>query len=162
MADIRSVTIEDVAAAAGVSVATVSRALRGLDNVAHSTREKVELAAAELGYVANPAAAKLAAGSSKTIVVAVSNIAGWFSAQVVGGVEAVLSEAGYDTQVMGVAGPKHDATSSHPRSRCTGGSTGLSWSIFVSNPMRSTRCGTPTSAPSPSATAIPVIVGAPR
>ena len=106
MADIRSVTIEDVAAAAGVSVATVSRALRGLDNVAHSTREKVELAAAELGYVANPAAAKLAAGSSKTIVVAVSNIAGWFSAQVVGGVEAVLSEAGYDTQVMGVAGPE--------------------------------------------------------
>ena len=72
MADIRSVTIEDVAAAASVSVATVSRALRGLDNVAHSTRQKVELAAAELGYVANPAAAKLAAGSSKTIVVAVS------------------------------------------------------------------------------------------
>ena len=106
MADIRSVTIEDVAAAASVSVATVSRALRGLDNVAHSTRQKVELAAAELGYVANPAAAKLAAGSSKTIVVAVSNIAGWFSAQVVGGVEAVLSEAGYDTQVMGVAGPE--------------------------------------------------------
>ncbi|MGB0502370.1 MAG: LacI family DNA-binding transcriptional regulator, partial [Acidimicrobiales bacterium] len=31
---------------------------------------------------------------------------GWFSAQVVGGVEAVLSEAGYDTQVMGVAGPE--------------------------------------------------------
>ncbi|MEO0493761.1 MAG: LacI family DNA-binding transcriptional regulator [Actinomycetota bacterium] len=106
MADARNATIEDVAAAAGVSVATVSRALRGLDNVAHSTREKVELAAAELGYVANPAAAKLAAGSSKTIVVAVANIAGWFSAQVVGGIEAVLAEAGYDTQVMGVAGPE--------------------------------------------------------
>ena len=106
MADARNATIEDVAAAAGVSVATVSRALRGLDNVAHSTREKVELAAAELGYVANPAASKLATGSSKTIMVAVANIAGWFSAQVVGGIEAVLAEAGYDTQVMGVAGPE--------------------------------------------------------
>ena len=37
----RPVTIEDVAQAAGVSVATVSRALRGLPNVAPSTREKV-------------------------------------------------------------------------------------------------------------------------
>ena len=38
-------TRSEVAAAASVSVATVSRALRGLDNVAHSTRQKVELAA---------------------------------------------------------------------------------------------------------------------
>ena len=61
MADIPGhVTIEDVARAAGVSVATVSRALRGLDNVAQSTREKVEAVAAELDYQANPAAAQLA------------------------------------------------------------------------------------------------------
>ena len=44
-------TIEDVARAAGVSVATVSRALRGLDNVATSTREKVAVAAEELGWM---------------------------------------------------------------------------------------------------------------
>ena len=100
------VTIEDVAQAAGVSVATVSRALRGLDNVAQSTREKVELVAAELDYRANPAAAQLATGSSRTILMAVSNIAGWYSAQVVGGAEAVLSEAGYETRVLGVAGPE--------------------------------------------------------
>ena len=99
------VTIEDVARGAGVSVATVSRALRGLDNVAQSTREKVELVAAELDYRANPAAAQLATGSSRTILMAVANIAGWYSAQVVGGAEAVLSEAGYETRVMGVAGP---------------------------------------------------------
>jgi DNA-binding LacI/PurR family transcriptional regulator len=106
MADISThVTIEDVARAAGVSVATVSRALRGLDNVAQSTREKVELVAAELDYRANPAAAQLATGASRTILVAVANIAGWYCAQVVGGVEAVLSESGYETRVMGVAGP---------------------------------------------------------
>ncbi|MEM9464375.1 MAG: LacI family DNA-binding transcriptional regulator [Actinomycetota bacterium] len=106
MADIpQHVTIEDVARAAGVSVATVSRALRGLDNVAQSTREKVELVAAELDYRANPAAAQLATGSSRTILMAVANIAGWYCAQVVGGAEAVLSEAGYETRVMGVAGP---------------------------------------------------------
>lgn len=98
-------TIEDVARAAGVSVATVSRALRGLDHVATSTRHKVEVAAEELGYRAHPAAAKLAAGNSHTICVAVANIAGWFCAQVVGGIEAVLSEAGYEVLVVGVAGP---------------------------------------------------------
>ena len=99
-------TIEDVATAAGVSVATVSRALRGLDNVATSTREKVRAAADELGYRAHPAASKLAAGSSKTIGVAVANIAGWYCAQVIGGVEAVLAESGYEVLVVGVAGPE--------------------------------------------------------
>ena len=43
-------TIQDVAKLAGVSEATVSRALRGLSNVAPSTRERVEAAAAELRF----------------------------------------------------------------------------------------------------------------
>lgn len=43
-------TIQDVAKLAGVSEATVSRALRGLTNVAPATRERVEAAAAELRF----------------------------------------------------------------------------------------------------------------
>ena len=43
-------TIQDVAKLAGVSEATVSRALRGLSNVAPSTRERVEAAAAGLRF----------------------------------------------------------------------------------------------------------------
>ena len=60
-------TIGDVAARAGVSVATVSRALRGLPNVAGSTRERVLRAAAELDYVVNPNASRLAAGRNLTV-----------------------------------------------------------------------------------------------
>ena len=95
-------TIEDVALAAGVSVATVSRALRGLPNVADSTRIKVQQVARELHYRADPAASRLATGRSKSIAVAVPLLNGWYFAHVVAGVEAVCAEAGYDTIVIGL------------------------------------------------------------
>ncbi len=95
-------TIEDVARAAGVSVATVSRALRNLPNVADSTRARVERAAADLDYRADPAASRLAAGRSRSVAVVVQLLNGWYSSHVVAGVEAVCAEAGYDTIVIGV------------------------------------------------------------
>lgn len=87
--------IEDVAALAGVSTATVSRALRGLPNVAESTRLRVREAAEQLQYVASPQAFRLASGRTGTIGV-VANVAEWSSAQVVNGAEAVLRPAGLD------------------------------------------------------------------
>ena len=47
--------IVDVARAAGVSTATVSRALRGLPNVTEATRDRVRRVAEELGYAPLPA-----------------------------------------------------------------------------------------------------------
>ena len=101
-------TIEDVARAAGVSVATVSRALRQLPNVADSTRARVEAAAAELDYRADPAASRLATGRSRSVAVVVQLLNGWYSSHVVAGVEAVCAEAGYDTIVVGVGPGSHD------------------------------------------------------
>lgn len=95
-------TIEDVALAAGVSVATVSRALRGLPNVAESTRVRVQEIAIELNYRADPAASRLATGRSKSVAVAVPMLNGWYFSHVVAGVEAVCAEAGYDTIVIGL------------------------------------------------------------
>lgn len=95
-------TIEDVAAAAGVSVATVSRALRDLPNVADSTRARVREAADRLEYRADPAASRLAAGRSRSVAVVVQLLDGWYSSHVVAGAEAVCAEAGYDTIVVGV------------------------------------------------------------
>lgn len=95
-------TIEDVAAAANVSVATVSRALRGLPNVAPSTRARVADVAQAMHYRADPAAARLAAGRTRTIVVMVPHLAGWYFSTVVAGVEAVCAETGYDCIVMAV------------------------------------------------------------
>lgn len=98
-------TIEDVALAADVSVATVSRALRGLPNVADSTRLRVRRAADELQYVPDPAAARLAAGRTRTITVAVPALEQWYYANVVGGAEHVARSNGYELQVVRVATP---------------------------------------------------------
>ncbi len=93
-------TIEHVANAAGVSVATVSRALRGLPNVAVSTRARVEEAARELKYRPDPAASRLAAGRSHAIAVVVPLINSWYFSNVVAGAEAVCAEVGYDLLVL--------------------------------------------------------------
>jgi LacI family transcriptional regulator, repressor for deo operon, udp, cdd, tsx, nupC, and nupG len=94
--------IEDVAAAANVSVATVSRALRNLPNVAESTRAHVVAVAEQMNYRADPAASRLAAGRGSTITVVVPHLASWYFSTVIAGAEAVCSEAGYECLVIGV------------------------------------------------------------
>lgn len=92
----RATTIEDVAQAAGVSAATVSRALRELPNVASATRERVRRCADEMHYRPDPIAAALAAGRTHTVGMAVPLLGGWYFSQVMSGAETVLSAAGYD------------------------------------------------------------------
>jgi len=91
-----AVSIEDVARRAGVSIATVSRALRGLPDVAAATRDRVLEAAAELDYVASPFAARLASGRTATVGVVVPFVNRWFFAEVIDGVEAALRKSGFD------------------------------------------------------------------
>ncbi len=88
--------IEDVARAAGVSTATVSRALRGLPNVNAATRERVLRTATELGYVATPSAASLASGRTRTIGLIGPSINRWFSSTVIEGAENGLRSEGFD------------------------------------------------------------------
>lgn len=100
-----SATIDDVARRASVSVATVSRALRGLPNVAPSTRQRVLLAARELDYVADPSAARLASGRSRTVGLVVPMLGQWFYSRIFSGVEAVMASAGYDVLPFTLSGP---------------------------------------------------------
>jgi len=95
-----SATIEDVAARAGVSTATVSRAIRGLDGVSKRSRDKVLEAARELGYVVSPTAQALATGRTGMVAVIVPNFNEWFSANVLEGVQRRLQSAGYLTTVL--------------------------------------------------------------
>jgi LacI family repressor for deo operon, udp, cdd, tsx, nupC, and nupG len=92
----RGVGIMDVARRAGVSAATVSRALRGLPNVSRETRTKVLTAADELGYAASPLASALATGRMRSVGVVLPYAGRWFFAEVVRGIEAALRRHGYD------------------------------------------------------------------
>ena len=89
-------TIRDVAERAGVSIATVSRALHGLPRVSEATRRRVLAAAAELHYVPSPNAASLASGQNMAIGVVAPSVNGWFVATVVHNAERLLRPAGYD------------------------------------------------------------------
>ncbi|MEX2549413.1 MAG: LacI family DNA-binding transcriptional regulator [Nitriliruptoraceae bacterium] len=100
-----SATIEDVARAARVSVATVSRALRGLPNVAPSTRARVVAVATELEYVADPRASRLAGGRRMVIGLVVPMLGQWYYAKLFSGVEAVATISGYDVLPLSTSGP---------------------------------------------------------
>lgn len=70
----KTATIEDVAKLAGVSIATVSRAIRTPDKVAESTRKKVTAAIARTGYTANAMAQNLRMQRSQMVMVLAQSI----------------------------------------------------------------------------------------
>lgn len=88
--------MEAVASLAGVSTATVSRALRGLPNVSATTRLRVMAAARELDYVMSPSASRLATGLTRSVGVVLPYVGRHYFAQVLSGLETGLREGGYD------------------------------------------------------------------
>ena len=94
-----SVTIRDVAKAAGVSIATVSRALRGHPAISAKTTEHVVAIATELQY---DFSSRVNVKNPKPIRVAVvlPFIGRWYFARVVEGIERVLFERGYETVLL--------------------------------------------------------------
>lgn len=87
-----AVSVRDVAAAAEVSVGTVSNVLNQPDKVAAATVEKVQAVIAELGFVRNDAARQLRAGRSRSIGLVVPDAGNPFFADVARGAEARADE----------------------------------------------------------------------
>ena len=80
-------TIRDVARRAQVSVASVSRALNGLDNVSESTKARVANAARELGYVPHAGARSLSLARTNAIGVVLPDLHGEFFSEIVRGMD---------------------------------------------------------------------------
>jgi DNA-binding LacI/PurR family transcriptional regulator len=94
----RRVTIVDVAARAGVHPGTVSRALSHPQKVAAATRQRVEAAVRDLGFVPNRAARGLITGRTGNVAVIVPDITNPHFAALVRSVERAAREA--DLQVL--------------------------------------------------------------
>ncbi len=90
------VNMADIARAAGVSMATTSRALNDLPGVAPATREKVLRAAREFAYVVSPAASALSGGLTRRVAVVVPHLARWYFGEMLTGIEATLRHANLD------------------------------------------------------------------
>ena len=90
------VSLSEVADRAGVSRALASLAIRGKPGVAQEKRERVLQAAADLNYVANPAARILASGESKTIGVLISDILNPFQAALTKAIDAAGRADGFE------------------------------------------------------------------
>lgn len=87
--------IREVADMAGVSVATVSRALQQPERVSPKTRAKVMSAVTEVGYKPNLMAVKFRSGKTHNLVVLVPTIATVFFARVISGMQEAAAELGY-------------------------------------------------------------------
>lgn len=87
-------TIEDVAAAAGMSTASVSRALSGSRSVRPETLRRVIAAANELSYKVNPVASAMRGKVTRTVGMVVPDIVNPFFPEVVKAVEYALHHSG--------------------------------------------------------------------
>jgi len=96
--------IDEVARLAGVSTATVSRALSGNGPVSPATLERVQSAASTLGYVVSSNASSLASGRTRNVGVVVPFLSRWFFSSVVEGAEAALLGHGYDLTLYNLSG----------------------------------------------------------
>jgi LacI family transcriptional regulator, galactose operon repressor len=102
-------TIRDVARRAQVSVATVSRALNGLENVSDQTRARVTDAVRELGYVPHAGARSLSLARSNAIGVVLPDLHGEFFSEIVRGMDREASRRGYLLLLSNMHGRKEQA-----------------------------------------------------
>ncbi|MDP9336542.1 MAG: LacI family transcriptional regulator [Actinomycetota bacterium] len=99
-------TIKDVAEGAGVSIATVSRALNDKGDVSAQTRERVREVARSVGYSADPAARALASQKTRLVAVAVGDNAGHrdlsliFFGKVLAAIARRLAQSSYDPLLL--------------------------------------------------------------
>jgi LacI family gluconate utilization system Gnt-I transcriptional repressor len=92
-------TLADVAAAAGVSPITVSRALRGERAVDPELVARVKAAADRLGYVPDPAARALASRHSTHVALLIPMLSNALFVDLLEGVQRTLRPAGYQTLI---------------------------------------------------------------
>jgi LacI family repressor for deo operon, udp, cdd, tsx, nupC, and nupG len=98
------VNMADVAREAGVSIATVSRALREVPGVSRSTRTRIRQIAHELSYVISPEASALSRGHTGRVAIVMPQLDAWFYSAMLASMAPVLRDADLDVLIYEVAG----------------------------------------------------------
>lgn len=89
------ITIKDIAKALGISISTVSRALKDHPDISKETRRIVQAYAKEHQYIPNSLALNLRTNSTHTIGVIIPELVHHFFSLVLAGIEEAANEAGY-------------------------------------------------------------------
>src|SRR5574344_884424 len=97
-----SATIYDVAGAAGVSLATVSRVLNNPEKVKEETRTRVLKVIKELGYRPNVIARGLASKRTTTVGVVISDITRASVTQMLGGISDIANKYKYSLKIFSI------------------------------------------------------------
>ena len=92
---VAAATMKDVAVRASVSTATLSRALMNPEKVSQATRNRVEQAAIDVGYLPGSLNRNLKRNESRTILVIVPDICDPFFSEIIRGIEVTAAEQGY-------------------------------------------------------------------
>jgi len=113
------VTLQDIATRLGISVATVSRALAGYDDIALATRQRVLQAAQEMGYHPNITARRLQQQRTDTLGFVVPTFGPRFSdpyfSELLAGIGNAAAEQGYDLLVSTCSPDTPDETRAYAR-----------------------------------------------
>ena len=116
--------LEDVAAKAGVSTATVSRCLNQPEKVVPKTRERVMAAVEKLGYSPNFGARALASKQTRTIAAVIPTMENAIFAQGLQAFQEELSKEGF-TLLVATSGYNREAEEAQIRSLVARGADGL-------------------------------------
>ena len=103
-ATLETISLRDVARAAGVSTASASRALTGEKDVTPELRSRILAAAGRLGYVPNLAARSLATRRSGLVGMVVRNVADPLLAGILSACERRLAESAYGVMLTTTGG----------------------------------------------------------
>ncbi len=117
-------TIDDVARAAGVSTATISRAINDPDKVAKTTRDRINAAIETLGYTPHFGARAMASSRFKTVGAIIPTMANAMFASGLQAFQEALSEAGV-TLLVGTTGYDPEAEMHQIRALMMQGASGL-------------------------------------
>jgi LacI family transcriptional regulator len=110
---IRSVKIQDVAKAAGVSVSTVSRVLNQKVDVSEETRQRILEVIQQLGYSSSLAARSMRSRSHKLIGLIVPDMEYPYSLQVAKGVNHAIASSKYDLLIYTTGTFQKEDTAQH-------------------------------------------------